>query len=757
MNRAGIRGVGIWALGYDGTRTELDRALIDKFINDTTPPLAGVTVLPPSEQDAGFGVAWNAIDDFTGIASYDVQVSVDGGAWSTWLAGTTATSATWLGDDAHGYAFRVRARDGKANVGPFDVVSTYSATPTLAAGTGFGRVVADLLNVRARPSTVAAVLTTAAAGSLFAITAGPTVADGLHLVRGDRTARRLEPDRNGAPQRLGRGRLRTFDVPDGRPRAERHPGGRGDPERHVRRSHRGRLDRARRRREGEPELLAERRRLARHAAGHLGTTASRSTASRPGSWRPTERCSAACRSAATSRPASTPSTGTASWRASLVPDGTYAFQLVGVAGGVTYTWPSPQPAPALVAAAGVIVDTLAPVVTSAAVSGSRISPNGDGRFDTLTVSGAATGATHWALEAAPAAGGPAARSITGAGAAASVTWDGKASDGTPVADGAWRLTLRFRDDAGNAVEASLGVTVDTRPPAVSSSVDVPAFSPNGDGALERATLTWQASEPSTGSLRVTHGTSTVRTWKLAGTSGAIAWDGRNARGGAVADGRYTLRVELLDAAGNRTSRSTTVAVDRTAARLRWSPALFFPQDGDALASTATVSFRLARAASTTLVVRDAAGTVVRTAWRSRGRPAGTVAWRWDGRDAAGRFVPRGRYTAALTVVGRYGTVVLLRAVVADAFAASASSARPVAGTTLSVTFRSAEALAGAPTATFRQAGRSAVAMTVTRLSGGAWRATAVVASGAPGPATVVLTARDASGRRNTSSLSLAVP
>jgi FlgD Ig-like domain len=217
------------------------------------------------------------------------------------------------------------------------------------------------------------------------------------------------------------------------------------------------------------------------------------------------------------------------------------------------------------------------------------------------------------------------------------------------------------------------------------------------------------------------------------------------------------RVDLTDAAGNLTSRSVGVAVDRTAALLRWSPALFFPQDGDALAATGSLSFRLARAASTTLVVRDAAGTVVRTAWRSRTRPAGTTSWRWDGRNASGRFVPRGRYTAALTVVGRNGAVVLTRTVIADAFTATASSTRPVAGTTLSVTFRSAETLAGAPTATFLQTGRSPVGMTVTRLAGGAWRASVVVAAGAPGPATVVLAARDAAGHRNTSSLALAVP
>jgi spore germination protein YaaH/flagellar hook assembly protein FlgD len=38
VNSKGLRGVGIWALGYDGTRTELYQALKDKFITDSVPP-----------------------------------------------------------------------------------------------------------------------------------------------------------------------------------------------------------------------------------------------------------------------------------------------------------------------------------------------------------------------------------------------------------------------------------------------------------------------------------------------------------------------------------------------------------------------------------------------------------------------------------------------------------------------------------------------------------------------------------------------
>ena len=38
VNNYGLRGAGIWALGYDGTRTELYQVIEDKFITDTIPP-----------------------------------------------------------------------------------------------------------------------------------------------------------------------------------------------------------------------------------------------------------------------------------------------------------------------------------------------------------------------------------------------------------------------------------------------------------------------------------------------------------------------------------------------------------------------------------------------------------------------------------------------------------------------------------------------------------------------------------------------
>ena len=176
VNTYGLRGAGIWALGYDGGHPELYQAITDAFLTDKTGPVTGIRMLNATQRDEGFTVSW-AGTDATGVASYDVQVSTDGGAWTDWLLGTTATSGTWLGQDGHGYAFRTRGRDTKGNVSAWNVTATWSAAPALAVGK-FGQVRTNGLSYRTGPDTSATKLGTVNTGTVVAVTGGPITADG---------------------------------------------------------------------------------------------------------------------------------------------------------------------------------------------------------------------------------------------------------------------------------------------------------------------------------------------------------------------------------------------------------------------------------------------------------------------------------------------------------------------------------------------------------------------------------------------------
>ncbi len=181
VNRHKLRGIGIWALGYDGTRSELWTAISQKFIEDKAAPLAGLKFLPTTQSSEAFKVSWAATDDIS-VDSHDVEVSIDGGAWSRWLSGTTATSATYVGARGHAFAFRARARDEKGNVSAWGSSPVAGGTPTIKVG-GFGKVVTDQLNARSAAGTGASILRSLSTGDVVAFLQGPVSANGYTWYR----------------------------------------------------------------------------------------------------------------------------------------------------------------------------------------------------------------------------------------------------------------------------------------------------------------------------------------------------------------------------------------------------------------------------------------------------------------------------------------------------------------------------------------------------------------------------------------------
>lgn len=88
---------------------------------DTMLPSIRVNPLPRIIATPTFPVSWSGDDEGSGIASYDVLYRVNHGGWTTWLVGTTETSATFdvTTDDfppTDGfYEFEARAVDNVGN------------------------------------------------------------------------------------------------------------------------------------------------------------------------------------------------------------------------------------------------------------------------------------------------------------------------------------------------------------------------------------------------------------------------------------------------------------------------------------------------------------------------------------------------------------------------------------------------------------------------------------------------------------------
>jgi spore germination protein YaaH/flagellar hook assembly protein FlgD len=752
VNDYGLRGAGMWALGYDGGHSELYRALATSFLVDKSAPTAGVRAFTAVQGDEGFIVRW-AGKDVSRIVSYDVQVSVNGGRWKAWRTGTRATSDVFLGRQATGYAFRVRAKDSKGHLGAWNVTSTWDATPRLRGG--FGRVTRDGLSYRTGPSTGAARLGSLKAGTIVALTRGPIYRDGYTWYEATQPIREWSTvsfAERGVWIAVAKGSTR-FVVAVTAPNATIVKAG-------IRQLDFGAS--------GSPSAVG---------TGAAAVAARAFSPNRDGSedalrlrWTNGVRMGSLKvnvlrkdGSLVGSRAVSALAAGARGWtwdgrvRGVRVKDGTYLLQLVGTAVGRTYRAPSARPATTQqLAAYGVRIDTVPPRITSASATNQVISPNGDRVHDTTTLKLAASGgAVRWTARVTNAAG-TAVRTKTGSGASVSFTWNGTSDAGRRVPDGRYLAALTLFDAAGNPVRRAGTLIVDTKAPVVRPATSAPAFSPNGDGALDTTVLSFTANEPATGTARLYRGTTLVRTWKIAGkTAWKATWNGTRGDGSRVRDGVYTLKVRVTDAGGNTRTASKRVVVDRTLKGLAWSSD-FFSQDRDALKPASVLSFALARDAKATLRLYDAAGRLVRTVWRAKSLADGARSWKWTGGTGDGTQVPQGRYLARLRVTSPWATVEYGRWVWASAFSVVPNRTTVHAGQTLRVRFRSTEKLSSAPRVTFSQPGRTGVTVTATKLSDGWWKASFSVRSGSAGAGSIKVTAKDSEGGVNTTRVPIRV-
>ncbi len=126
------------AIGAEATvvfdqNAPLTTAAISNTI-DNGPPTSSVAALP-AHNSPTFTVSWSGADDSggSGIASYDVYVSDNGGSYTAFQTGTTATSASFTGQVGHTYSFYSVATD---NVGNVQVTPASAQATTMVAATG---------------------------------------------------------------------------------------------------------------------------------------------------------------------------------------------------------------------------------------------------------------------------------------------------------------------------------------------------------------------------------------------------------------------------------------------------------------------------------------------------------------------------------------------------------------------------------------------------------------------------------------------
>jgi flagellar hook assembly protein FlgD len=407
-------------------------------------------------------------------------------------------------------------------------------------------------------------------------------------------------------------------------------------------------------------------------------------------------------------------------------------------------------------------DSRAPVLIGLDSGTGRFSPNEDGRFDEQTLTGIFSETVNWTVEIKD-GDGAVIDSTPGHGSTFSVTWDGLV-DGVAVADGSYAWTARGTDAWQNGTATGGGtIVVDTTGVNVSAiSPDgstVGVFSPNGDGASD--TVATSVSVPEAGSIvaSVTDGgDATIRSWTATSVAGAnaLSWDGRANNGAYVPDGEYTLHFTARDRSGNNgTAKTRIVRAISLLSAVKTSAKAFYPHDTDRFANTVNLSFAVARPATVTWTIRNAANDVVATHLADAAVAAGTQTWAWDGRTDEGVLLPRGIYTSLVSATDGTWSISQSVKVEMNAFAIATSTATPRRGGKVTVVVTSAEPLSGGIRLYVSQPGKTTWGITMTKLDSRTWRATFTVKTGgSAGTLKLKAWGHDADGRAQSTYRSL---
>ena len=247
-----------------------------------------------------------------------------------------------------------------------------------------------------------------------------------------------------------------------------------------------------------------------------------------------------------------------------------------------------------------------------------------------------------------------------------IEWDGSDLDGKPLPDGGYSLRISASDRAGNSfVSPLVPVLLDTEKKAVRLSMDLRAFSPNGDGVkdLLRITDSVLAKDKLASfllSIEAADGEkSALRSWKGGPESlvETYVWDGttdasRPAAGIRVPDGRYLARLIVSYQNGDTAETETAPFVVDTIAptvKANATPLLFSP-NGDGRLDSATI----VQASSPEDIwegdILDSSGAAVRSySWKGQVQD-----FVWDGTDEAGNTVKDGVYSYAVSTTDASG-------------------------------------------------------------------------------------------------------
>jgi flagellar hook assembly protein FlgD len=188
----------------------------------------------------------------------------------------------------------------------------------------------------------------------------------------------------------------------------------------------------------------------------------------------------------------------------------------------------------------------------------------------------------------------------------------------------------------------------------------PSFSPNGDSAGDRQTLSYKIVRQSnvTATLTGPGGASrTVDSGQRRPGLYRFNWAGRT-DGGPEVEGRWRFAVTAVDDEGKASAADRAFVLNNTLGFLSVQPgrATVSRRRGARIA----IRYKLARAARVTVAITSKTGQLIRVVRSNTETEAGDVVTLWNGKQANGKVVFSNTYVAKVTATNAAGTVELAR-------------------------------------------------------------------------------------------------
>jgi flagellar hook assembly protein FlgD len=244
------------------------------------------------------------------------------------------------------------------------------------------------------------------------------------------------------------------------------------------------------------------------------------------------------------------------WDASAHPFGSYTYTVA--AGPDVRPWTARVPGPPALA------------IRRLRAAPSVLTPNGDDNADSMRFSFFLTTAATLTADVVDGSGTAVRRLVDArsyVGGTGHFGWAGRNDGGSLVPDGNYTLRLTAKSP-GQSASRSRSFVIDR---TLGFLTATSAFSPNGDGRLDEAAVTFTLARAASVRVLVLRDgvrVATLQRWAaLTAGQKSFSWDGSNLSGTRAPEGRYRVRVEAETALGTRVLR-THVRLDTTAPTVR---------------------------------------------------------------------------------------------------------------------------------------------------------------------------------------------